>query len=186
MEQIVTSVMLSSGETMERMFDLDFQLLHDAVLTAIAVFCLFLVASIFLFNPVRDLLKRRQEKIRSDLDSAKQDKEDALSMKEQYEKKLKDADKEADEILSTARKKAVANEEMIIGEAKTEAGNIVKRAQVEAELEIQKAQDDVKNQIIDVAAIMAGKVVSANIDTTVQDSLVEETLKEVGESTWQS
>ncbi len=33
---------------------------------------------------------------------------------------------------------------------------------------------------------MAGKVVAASIDTNIQDSLIEETLKEVGESTWQS
>ncbi len=37
-----------------------------------------------------------------------------------------------------------------------------------------------------LASMMAGKVVSAAIDTTVQDSLVEETLKEIGESTWLS
>lgn len=33
---------------------------------------------------------------------------------------------------------------------------------------------------------MAGKVVSAKIDTTVQDNLIEETLKEIGEGTWLS
>ena len=34
--------------------------------------------------------------------------------------------------------------------------------------------------------MMAGKVVSAAVDVTVQDSLVEETLKEIGDSTWLS
>ena len=33
---------------------------------------------------------------------------------------------------------------------------------------------------------MAAKVVAANIDASVQDALVEETLKEMGDSTWQS
>jgi F-type H+-transporting ATPase subunit b len=33
---------------------------------------------------------------------------------------------------------------------------------------------------------MAGKVVSANIDTAVQDQLIDETLKEMGENTWLS
>lgn len=187
MDQLFTTVMLSaSGETMERLFDLDFQLLHDAVITAVAVFVLFLLLSYLLFNPTRELLKKRQERIQSDLDSAKQDKEDALSMKEQYEGKIKEADKEAENILAAARKRAVTNEEQIIGDAKQEAANIVKQAHVEAELEKQKAADEVKTQIIDVASMMAGKVVAANIDTTVQESLIEETLKEVGETTWQS
>ena len=33
---------------------------------------------------------------------------------------------------------------------------------------------------------MAGKVVSASIDTTVQEALIEETLKEMGDETWLS
>ena len=44
---------------MERLFDLDFQLLHDAVLLAIAVFVLFLVMSYLLFDPVRKMLQDR-------------------------------------------------------------------------------------------------------------------------------
>ena len=40
--------------------------------------------------------------------------------------------------------------------------------------------------MISVASLMAGKVVAASMDTQIQDSLVEETLKEIGESTWQS
>ena len=33
---------------------------------------------------------------------------------------------------------------------------------------------------------MAGKVIASNMDVTIQESLVDETLKEMGESTWQS
>ena len=34
--------------------------------------------------------------------------------------------------------------------------------------------------------MMAEKVVASSIDMKVQDELIEETLKEMGESTWQS
>lgn len=44
--------------------------------------------------------------------------------------------------------------------------------------------DDVKKEIVSVAALMAGKVVAASIDTTVQNQLIDETLKEIGEKTW--
>ena len=187
MNQIFTAVLLSgSGESMERLFDLDFQLLHDAVITAVAVFVLFLAMSYLLFNPTRELLRKRQERIQDDLDSAKKDKTDAMAMKQEYEGKIAGAQKEADEILGAARQKAVKNEEQIVAAAKEEAAGIIRQAHAEAELEKQKAVDEVKTQIIDVASLMAGKVVAANIDTKVQESLVEETLKEVGESTWQS
>ncbi len=171
---------------MERLFDLDFQLLHDAVITAVAVFVLFLFLSYMLFKPTRDLLKKRQERITADLASAKQDKEEADALKTEYEKKIDGAQREAEVIMSEARQKAVRNEEQIIAGAKEEAANIIRQAQNEAKLEKQKAADEVKTQIIDVAALMAGKVVADRIDTNIQDTLIEETLQEVGESTWQS
>ncbi|MBR2531002.1 MAG: F0F1 ATP synthase subunit B [Lachnospiraceae bacterium] len=171
---------------MERLFDLDFQLLHDAVITAVAVFVLFPFMSYMLFKPTRELLKKRQERIQADLDSAASDREEANGLKNEYEAKMAQAQKDADAVLSEARQKAVKNEEQIIAQAKDEAANIIRQARTEAELEKQKAADEVKTQIIDVASLMAGKVVAASIDMNVQDSLIEETLKEVGESTWQS
>ena len=89
-------------------------------------------------------------------------------------------------ILSEARSKGLANQATIIAEAKEEAARILDRARVEALLEKQKMSDDVKKEIISVASVMAGKVVTANIDTNVQDQLIDETLKEMGENTWLS
>ena len=132
------------------------------------------------------MLAKRQAKIKNELDSAAKDKEDASVLKKQYEEKLSNIDREAEEILSDARKRALENENKIVAEAKAEAARIIDRAKVEAELEKQKAADDVKREMVVLASIMAGKVVKASIDTTVQESLVNETLKEIGESTWQS
>ena len=41
-------------------------------------------------------------------------------------------------------------------------------------------------EMIEIESMMAGKVVAASIDTTIQDALVEETLKEMGDTTWQN
>ena len=171
---------------MERLFDLDLQLLADATLTAISVFVLFLLASYLLFNPARELLKKRQDKIKDDIDAANKDKEDAAALKADYDAKIKDIQKESEEILSEARKKAKANEAQIIAEAKEEANRIIKNAQNEALLEKQRAYDEMKQEMISIASLMAGKVVAKSIDTTIQESLIEETLKEVGDKTWQS
>lgn len=169
-----------------RLFDLDMQLIADAGLMIIAIFVLFLFASYFLFNPARELLKKRQDKIKGELDSAAQDMEEAAALRAEYEGRLKDIDKEAEEILGDARKRALANENKIVARAKEEAAEIIKRAKVEAELEKQKAADDVKREMVVIASLMAGKVVKTSIDTKVQESLVNETLKEIGESTWLS
>ena len=125
---------------MERLFDLDVQLVNDVVLLAIAVFFLFLIMSNKLFNPARKLLQDRKDGIARDIADAKKDKEEAAA--------------------------------------------IIARANEEAELEKKKVADEVKQEMISVAAVMASKVVAANIDTTIQNTLVEQTLKEMGENTW--
>ena len=171
---------------MTRLFNLDFQLLFDAVLLAIAVFFLFLIMSKLLFNPARKLLADRQEKIRQDIASAAGDKEEAEKLRIQYEEKLKNVDKETEAILSEARQKALKSEAKIIADAKEEAAAIIARANEEAALEKKRVADEMKQEMISIAALMAGKVVAANIDTAIQDSLVEDTLKEMGEATWQN
>ena len=102
----------------------------------------------------------------------------------QDDEKIKKADDEAGEILSAARKKAVKNEENIIAEAKDEASRIISRANQEAALEKNKVKDEVKQEIIGVATVMAGKFVEGAMDDEKQASLIEETLKEMGDDTW--
>ena len=171
---------------MDRLFGLDMQLLMDALQFAASVLVLFALGSYLLFNPVRKLLKDRQDGIKKDIDDAAADKESAKELKDLYEGKLKEVDKEAEQILSEARQKALKNEARIIDEAKEEAARIIKRATEEAVLEKKRAMDEVKQEMITIASMMAAKAVAASIDTTIQDTLVEETLKEMGDSTWQS
>ena len=174
------------AEETTRIFNLDSQLLFDALFLAVNIFLLFLVASYFLFNPVRNLLKKRQDMREADIEAAKKDKEDAAVLKSEYDEKIKAADKDADMILAEARKKGLAKEEQIIEEAKAEAGRIIDRANNEIELEKKRAADDMKKEIIAVATAMASKVVSGKIDADIQESLVDDTLNEMGDNTWQS
>lgn len=169
-----------------RLFNLDPQLLHDAVLLAIAVFVMFLFLSYMLFNPAREMLKKRQDKVKNDIDSAEKSREDAAKLKEEYENRLREIHKEEDAILSAARQKALENETKIIDQAKAEAANIIERANHQAELEMKKAQDEIKKEIITGASMVAGKAVSEKLDIEIQDSLIDDTLKEIGEKTWQS
>ena len=179
-------IVLTSEESLSRLFGLDFQLLADAVLTLIAIFVLCFVFSFFLFKPVRKILEDRSEKIKNELDSAASDMEEARALREEYEGKMKNIDKEAQAILDDARKRGMDNETRIISEAKEEAGRIIERARTEAELEKKRVADDVKKEMVSVASAIAGKVIGQNMDADVQGKLVDDTLKEIGDSTWLS
>ena len=179
-------ILLTASESMERMFDLDMQLIADATGMIIAIFVLYLAMSYFLFEPAKKVLKNRQDRIKNELDEAQTSMEQANALKAEYEEKLKDVEKEKQEILSEARKNALKNESEIIEKAKEEAARIMERAQTEAALEKQKLADDVKKEMITVASAMAGKVVAAGMNTQIQEQLIDETLKEIGDGTWLS
>ncbi len=184
---IKAGLILATAEGMTpRLFDLDMQLLHDALLTLIAVIALFFFASYFFFNPAREFLKKRQDKIKSELDEAKESLDNAKALRSEYEQKLRDIDKEAEAILSEARRKALDSEAATIAKAKAEASGIIERANTEAELEKKRVADDVKREMVSVASAIAGKVIGQNMDTEVQGKLVDDTLKEIGDSTWLS
>lgn len=171
---------------LDRLFAFDAQFIQDAIIMAINLFILFFALSYLVFNPVRNVMNKRRERIASDLSTAKQEKEDAIALKQDYEAKLTNINQEAEEILSAARKKALKQEEEILARAKAEAAVVMARANTEIELEKKKAVDGMKQEMITIASMMAGKVVSASMNTEIQDKLVEETLSEMGDGTWQS
>lgn len=170
----------------ERLFGLDAQTLFDAFIVAVNMFILFAFLSYFMLNPIRALLKKRQDRIANDKEQAENDKVAAEKLKQEYDAKIKNVEKDAELILSEARKKALKSEERIVDEAKAEAARIIAHAKTEAELEKKKAADDIKKEIIAVATLMAGKVAAVSVDEKTQNVLVEETLKEIGEETWLS
>ena len=158
------NAVLLAAEMEPRLFDLDFQLLADSLLTIIAVFVLFIALSYLLFNPARKFMQDRQNKIAGELDHAKTAQEDAEKLKADYEARLANVDKEADEILSAARAKALANEADIVAKAREEASRIIAHAHVEAELEKKKAADEIKQEMVGLAMDAAGKFVRVSMD----------------------
>ena len=172
------------AEDQGRVFGLDWQLIFDILIQGFAVFLLFIFLSYILIDPVRRVLEERREKIKNDVESAASDRAEAANLKAEYDARIKKADDEAGEILSAARKKAVKNEENIIADANAEAARIISRANQEAELEKSKVKDEVKQEIISVATVMAGKFVAGSMDDSKQAMLIDETLKEMGDDTW--
>ena len=170
----------------DRIFGLDFQLIADTIILAIAVFFLFVLLSYLLFNPAREFLKKRQQFVASQLEDAAKDKEEAKAFKNENDQKLKVVNKEAEEILSDARKKALKQETAIVNEAKEEAHVIKERAYKDIELEKSKVQNEVKQEMIDVASAMASKFVAASLDDAKQQQLIDEALNEMGDGTWQN
>ena len=98
----------------------------------------------------------------------------------QYNAKLKDIEKERAEILNAARWDASENSKVIIEEAKREAEAIIKRARERVAADQQRLKEETRRHIIELAALIAEKYITANIGEQEQNQIFEETLAQDG------
>ncbi len=164
-----------------RIFGLDIQLGFDVIMQGIAVFIMFALLSYILFEPVRKILEDRKNRIADEIDQAAADQAEAAKLKAEYDHKLKNVEKEADALMAQARKKALKREEEIVAGAKEEAARIIESANHEARI---NAQDQMKQEMVKMAVLMAGKFIQNQMDEKDQNAFVDQTLQEMGDKTW--
>lgn len=153
----------------------------------VQLFALFLIIAILaklLFKPVSEFLEKRQAMIAAQVNDATNAKKDAEGLKKDYESKLVNIEAKANEILKEARVKALAREEEIINEARNEAENIKAKAFKDIELEKERVQAEMKQEMIEVATLMASKFVQESMTAEKQNALVDEMIKEMGDVQW--
>lgn len=154
---------------------------------AIQVFNLLLIIWILkklLFKPVTEFLEKRRLAIAKDINDAKMAKTDANTLKGDYEARLVHINQERDSILKDARQKALTREAQIIEAAHQEAESIKQRALQDIALEEQRVKAEMKQEMLEVATLMAGKFVATSIDQNKQDELVGEIIEEMGDVQW--
>ncbi len=169
---------------MPRIIGFDAQLLAQTALHIISVLLVIYILYRLLFNPIRKLLAERTERISNDLSEAANQKEAALKLRTEYEEKLANINQEADEIIREAHKKALNKEKATIAKAKEEADRLLTRAQLDIEREQLKAKDDIKKEIVGIATLMASKFVESSMSERVRHQLLDESIKEMGDTTW--
>lgn len=149
-----------------------------------ALFLIIFILAKLLFKPVSDLLEKRQAGIAANINDAKNAKNDAATLKSEYESKIADINAEAGDILKAARAKALAREEEIIAAAKAEAEAIKIKAMEDMKLEQERVRAEIKDEMIEVATLMAGKFVATAMDDAKQSELIEEIIGEMGDVQW--
>ena len=161
------------------MFSLNLQTFIQMIPALISFIVLALAFTYFLYKPVRRLLQTRADRIADDIANAEADKATASELKAMYELKIKDIEAERAAILEEARLEANKRLSMILGDAKTEAGEIRERARRDITAERERVKAEVHQAIIDISTDMAAKLVSATIDKRDHDRLFAEALDDL-------
>ena len=102
--------------------------------------------------------------------------------KQEYEEKLNSAKEQGQEIIKQATLRAEQKENEIIANAKQEASQIKEKASKDVEQERQKVMNEIKSEISNIALLAASKVIEKDIDSNKHKELIDNFIKEVGES----
>lgn len=135
----------------------------------------------FLFKPVKRILEQRQQAVDARYADADAAKAAAEADRTLWEQKLQTADEEADALVAEAKKKGLHQEERIVADAKEKAEEILRRAKTDADLERKKAQADIKQEIVDVSALLAAKMLDREINAADHKRLIDSVLDTMGD-----
>ena len=101
----------------------------------------------FLFKPINEMLEKRRAKADAQIQDAVKAKDEALAMKEEYEKNMQDAKNKANEILTTAQKTAAVQSEEMLKDAALQAAAMKEKAEADIAQEKRKAVNEIKGEI---------------------------------------
>ena len=155
--------------------------LWQIVVSLLNLVILFLIIKKFLYQPVKNVLKSRQEKIDEKNSQAEAYLSEAEETKAELEAKLNDAENQADEILNEATVNATRRKEKILAEARDEADSIIRQAKTNAELEMKKAQSEIKTQIVDVSVALSEKLIEREIKEEDHHKLIDSFIAQIGD-----
>jgi F-type H+-transporting ATPase subunit b len=156
-------------------------MLDDATFWALVALVIFLGLMIYLKVPgmVTATLDKRAVTIRSELDEARKLREEAQALLAEYQRKGREAETEAEEIVDQARREA----EAIAGEATRRLEEYVASRTRMAEQKIAQAEaqaiQEVKSLSADVAIAAAEKILGAKVKGATADTLIARSISDV-------
>lgn len=152
-----------------------------ATFWAFAGLVIFIGVAVYMKVPgmITAALDKRADHIRDQLDQAVNLREEAQQLLAEYQRKRKEAEKEAASILAAAEKEAARLRE----EARIKTEDYVERRTAQAEQKIQQAESEAINEVrasaVDLAVAAAELLIGAKVDDKTAGDIFKKSILEV-------
>lgn len=131
------------------------------------------------FRAISAALDLRRDKIRARLEEAERLRTDAQEMLATYQKKQRDALKEAEAIIGQAKAEA----ERLAAQASANLDDLLRRREQQAVERINQAETDalreVRNKAVDIAINATRKLIADNLSSEQASSLIDQAIKDL-------
>jgi F-type H+-transporting ATPase subunit b len=158
------------------MFEINPGLIVWTIITFVAALVILRVAA---WKPILEVLTRREEKIRGQLDQAERAQEEAQRLLEENRKQLAEAGEQSQRIIREGRQAAERLKTEMVDKANASARSMIDQARGEILREKESALQQLRTEVADLAIGAAGKILDANLDTPKQRKLVDSVIKDL-------
>lgn len=143
---------------------------------AFIVMCVFVI--VFAYKPIHKYLQKRQDYIKTHLDSTLKNDTEAQKANAEAQQRLNESKKEGSKIIEAAR--VQAQKDKVQYEAELQKELALKRAQAEKDIELEKkkALAEVQDQIVDIALQASSSLMKREVDTDDNRKYVQDFVKD--------
>jgi F-type H+-transporting ATPase subunit b len=153
--------------------------LYEIVLQLINFGLMYLFLNKFMFKPLSVFLKDRSDSIQGSYDDVEKTKIENQSLIETATAELVKAREQGQKIIAQAKDLAGEEKNVIVAKAKEQYEQMVKNAHHEIDAIKEKAQQEIKENVLDLSLSLAGKVLGKELDAKANEAFVNKELENV-------
>jgi F-type H+-transporting ATPase subunit b len=172
----ITEFTSTIGELLEQSLGID---TGQILLQWIATFILFAVVFRYLWKPLTNLLEERQAIVEGDLKKARELSAKAEVIKSEIDTQLTQARQQAKAMLDAARTRSLNEREQLIADTEAELARLRAKAKAELDQDVTKARDELKGEVVEIAFLVAEKILQQEMSRNPKGIRMEDLLKQV-------
>jgi F-type H+-transporting ATPase subunit b len=147
--------------------------------TLVTFLVLLYVLSKFAWGPIIRAMNAREEGIKTDLDNARKEREDAQRLLQEHRALLDQARRERADAVEAGRRDAERLKSEILEEARRQREQLMAQADTQIAAGLRHAKSELKGAAADLAIQVAGKLMGKNLDDATQRRLVDDYLADL-------
>jgi len=156
---------------------------NELIWSVINFVVFFLLLRRFLYRPVLSLLDARKAEVEKSLEAAERARQEAEASRAEYERRLAEARTEAQNLVSRAQASAEKTKTEILDQASRQAEEMIERARKAIASEKERALNEVRQELAELAVLAASKVIERSLDVEEHRGLVNDLVKKLPEDT---
>jgi F-type H+-transporting ATPase subunit b len=154
--------------------------IYPAIFMQIAgFFVLFWLLKTFFFGPIGHVVADRERIVRERIDEAEANRVKMTAAREDYEKRIAEIENEARSKIQAATKEAHEAREKLLSDARADADRLVEKGKLELDQERKKVEVTLRDKVVDLAILAAGRIIEKNLDANAHRTLVDDILNDV-------